>query len=141
MSVAGVDIDLRRCHVWHEDKGRMLYNGTAQDLLEVMEVHPDWTFLVECASPQVYGLKQASLYNKLRWFIYNSYVVGLIGSRPNVLVSPSSTWKHGWSEDEMMKVLGITGDNHDIRQCRAMCRMYRMHPEDWRSTEDFISKL
>lgn len=139
--VAGVDIDLRRCHVWHEKKGRMLYKGSDDDLLELMEVHPDWVFLVECASPHIYGLTQAALYNKLRWLIYNSYVIGRIGPRDNVLISPSSVWKHSWSEEEMMRILDIEGDNHDIRQCRAMCRLYRMHPGDWVSTRDFFKRL
>lgn len=140
----GIDIDLRRCHAWSTEHGRLLYNASHHELTKLIEDIEDATFLVECGSPTVYNLSSNKLYNKLRWFIYNSFICGMVAScdtRSTVLFSPSSAWKKGWSEDDMMATLKITGDNHDIRQCRAMVRMYMMDQSCWVPTEEILEKL
>jgi len=145
MERIGVDIDLRRCHAWSDEQGRLLYNGTHQELRTLLIANPDATCPVECSSPIIYGIDtkdgKSMLRNKLRWMIYNMYTVGFIGDLPNLLFSPSSTWKHGWQENEMMEILDISGDNHDIRQCRAMVIMQTMHPQDWVGIDEFLEKL
>lgn len=149
----GVDIDLRRCHAWSNTRGRLCYNADLAALTSIITgCNHHTTVLVECSSPHIYNIKKAALYNKLRWMCYNQYALGYIfafwygllldgNDVAALLCSPSSTWKHSMSEKVMMEVLDITGDNHDIRQCRAMVAMYKKHPEDWKPVEDYMEKL
>jgi hypothetical protein len=149
----GVDIDLRRCHAWSSTRGRLCYKANLDELCYAIEPADDsglnrsQTLLIECGSAHIYGLQKAALHNKLRWMIWNSYAVGWLRHfyqrifGVELLCSPSSTWKHGLQEGPMMKILDITGDNHDIRQCRAMVAMYAKHPEDWVGIEQFMSTL
>jgi len=144
--IVGVDIDLRRCHAWSSTRGKLCYKASLAELVKVIQdssIHA--TFVVECASPHIWGAKenQGMVYNKLRWTIWNSYAIGVLSTIEDrrLFVSPSSTWKHSWQEDEMMKILGIKGDNHDIRQCRAMVAMNTMHPKDWIPINTFMEKL
>ena len=140
--VIACDIDLRRCHAWSNQAGRIAYNDTPHSLsAQLVAYNPD-VILVEVASPIIYNAQPSVLRNKLRWVIYNSWALGYLWPIYNkILVAPSSKWKHGHEEKALHAMLRIEGDNHDIRECRAMVRMYEMHPADWVKPETYLEKL
>lgn len=136
----GVDLDLRRCHAWSNVKGRLCSNVDYDSLFDAIGF-TNATLLVECASPIVYGVAPSALRNKLRWMIWNTWALGRLNVWYTVLCSPSSIWKHGHRTKELHKVLGLTGDNKDIRECRAMVALYDKHPGDWAGVEQYMEKL
>ena len=109
--------------------------------------------LMEVASPIIYGTKtKGELYNRIKWAIYNSMVAGQIysliqqrqltmGVRPDLLVAPSSAWTLGYKEEIRHRIAGITGDNHDIRECRCMQYFYGTNPEKWTTFEKYFGSL
>ena len=140
--IIACDIDLRRCHAWSNQLGRLCYNDTAHNLSAQLEAAKSDVILVEVASPIIYKMSSAVLHNKLRWLIYNSWCFGYLWPLySKVRVAPSSVWKHGHEEKALHAMLGIDGDNHDIRECRAMVKMFEMHERDWVEPDNYLATL
>ncbi len=137
----------------------MLVDGTFQQLVDILteEIWGDdnVTMLVECGSTHTYG--DRVLKKKQAWLIYNSMIVAQLDilSRQcpalygvKMLVSPSSTWTHGYDEKKRhllartKPVDGYTKDqNHNIEECQAMAHFYTMNPDDWVPLKEFMSCL
>ena len=136
-TILAIDVDIGRIHAYSNTKGRICYN--APDFpWEEMEKHD--LVLIECASPLVYSKGKGELYHRLRWIIYNSMAVGRVKEKlpnHNILVSPSSAWTLGYSEEARNQMAGADGDNHDIRQCRCMIKFYSLAPDKWYSIKLF----
>ena len=135
-STIALDVDLNRVHAFSSTEGRVCYNA------------PDWPWdalwrhdkiLVEVASPVDTSKSDAEAYNRRKWAIGNSFLVGqllhaaaLKGQTEKILVSPSNEWTMKHPEKQRDIVAGCDGqDNHDIRACRAMLVYHGYNPQKW----------
>ena len=152
-----VDIDLHRVHCWDStNEAVVCVDSTMSKLLtELAAIDESVTLIVECGSTHTYGDK--ILKKKMAWLIYNSIMVGKLDSaiwqnesliHVNMLVSPSSTWTHGFDEKKRhlwaktQPVHGYTKDqNHNIEECQCMAHFYTMNPDDWVPLKEFIKCL
>lgn len=154
VAVIALDIDLGRIHAFSTRDGRVCYKA---DALPFSALTTHDVVLAECWSPQMYfknqdsrSLKSAKgeLTNRLRACIYNSFVVGQLaeylrweGREDTLLVAPSTQWTRGFPEDVRQAMAGVSGDNHDIRECRTMLAFFKLHRKAWLPYEQYQRNL
>lgn len=147
MPHAAFDVDLGRIHGYASHGLRVCYNS------------PEWPFgavrgfdfiLVEVASPVDTSSDRAQAFNRRKWMIGNSLLVGrlmhwaLDGNydHTKILVSPANKWTLGHEEKMRDQISGCAGeDNHDIRACRAMLHYHATNPEQWVPLMTYFTNL
>ena len=145
MARIAVDIDLHRIHAVCEERGRICYNSP--DLTPIHKALRSGDFLlVEIAGVNFYTsgkpLTPAVVSNYLKWTVFNiSTATTLAAHWDDTLVAPSSAWPRGYPEKVRHAMAGVKGDNHDIRECRAMLWFHTAYPQAWVPFDKFISKL
>jgi len=144
-TIISLDIDLHRIHAWSNVTGVVCANNS--DIpWKAMKEHN--LILVEVASPTFYTHRTDIIANRTKWAIFNAMMVGIIHEHlswcimpPKLLVSPSSLWTLGYPEEMRHAAAGVSGDNHDIRECRCMQFFYGTNPEKWMTFEAFVQSL
>lgn len=144
MARIAVDIDLHRIHAYCEERGRICYKSP--DLQPIHEAVRSGDFLlVEIAGVNFYTsgkpLTPAVVSNYLKWTVFNVRMATELGRYPDTLVAPSSAWSRGYPEKVRHAMAQVKGDNHDIRECRAMLWFHTAYPQAWVPFDQFISKL
>lgn len=148
MQTIAFDVDLHRVHAYSDTLGRICYNATEWPWEQIL-AHT--LVLVEIASPVSTAKDPAEEYNRRKWAIGNSMMIGRLmyaaelgGYMNKILVSPANKWTLGHRESMRNVIVGCEGeDNHDIRACRAMLHYHRTNPDLWvplRSYYDSLSK-
>lgn len=144
--LAAFDVDLHRVHGFSNEGGRICYNA------------PDWPFeqiatfdriLVEVASPVATGDSSAEAYNRRKWAIGNSIMVGRLlqwastnYDLSKIYVSSADRWTLKHAEKVREAAAGCLGqDNHDIRACRCMLFYYSTNPVEWKPLMDYYQGL
>jgi hypothetical protein len=140
-----MDIDLHRIHAWSNVDGRVC-SSSGDVPWSALLTHDK--ILIEVASPTFYNRNTAIIANKTKWVIFNSIMIGRISMylmakqiSDRLLVSPSSLWTLGYPEEVRHAAAGVSGDNHDIRECRCMQFFYGTNPEKWMTLEAFVQSL
>ncbi len=134
--LAAFDVDLHRVHGFCREVGRLCYNAPAwpYDVIATYD-----RILVEVASPVATGASSAEDYNRRKWAIGNSIMVGRLFEwathhydPAKILVSSADQWTLKHPEKLREQVAGVYGqDNHDIRACRCMLFYFQTNPEKW----------
>jgi hypothetical protein len=143
--IISLDIDLRGVAAYSDIRGVILNGDTDEIPYEEMLKHQ--LVLVEIASPIFYGRNsKGSMTNRFKWAIYNSCIAGVIytylkDKSVKLLVSPSSSWTLGYTEEQRCSIANVAGNNHDIRECRCMQFFYKTNPGKWVSFEHYLSEL
>lgn len=144
--LAAFDVDLHRVHGYCATSGRICYNS------------PSWPFatiatydriLVEVASPVATGSSSAEDYNRRKWAIGNSIMVGRLlewaekhYDPAKILVSSADKWTLKHEEKIREAAAGVSGqDNHDIRACRCMLFYFSTNPIQWQPLLDYYQGL
>lgn len=142
MKILAFDIDLNRIHAVSSEFGIICCNSTEIPYDAIIR-HD--RLLIEVASPTLYLKSPYELRNRLKWVIYNSMIAGRIYEfyTPNdaILVSPSSLWTCSHDEPMRHSIAGVSGDNHDIRECKTMLFYHKTNPEKWVSFEQYFEQL
>jgi hypothetical protein len=67
--------------------------------------------------------------------------------RSQILVSPSSKWTNGLSEEVRHELAGVKKlartkrDNHDLNECQAMIWSYGVEPSRWIPFHQYMDEL
>lgn len=146
MPTIAFDVDLHRVHGYSDAAGRVCYKA-AEWPWEQIEAHDQ--VLVEIASAVSTARVAAEEYNRRKWAIGNSMMIGrlmyaaeLKGYLNKILVSPSTKWTLGHKEEMRDVIAGCVGqDNHDIRACRAMLHYHRTNPDRWVPLQSYYDSL
>lgn len=143
--IIAIDCDLWRIHAWSNQYGRICYKEpTLEATIEfITSIYPRPTVLFECASPISY---RANHQGSMAWYIFNSYTLREItyyglNCGFQLLVAPSSVWCKQFKEKERHAMFGITGDNHDIRECRCMIQMFLTERSLFVPVPEFLQNL
>lgn len=147
-SIISFDIDLGRIHAYSNTKGIICSNAIEIPHYELDKAEHE-IVLIEVASANFYQGSPGQVFHRAKWAIFNSMMAGRIyqfiswkvNSKPQVLVAPSSKWTLGYEESVRDSIAGVTGDNHDIRQCRTMQFFYGTNPEKWAPFEAYFFGL
>jgi hypothetical protein len=148
MTVVAFDVDLHRVHGYSDAGERICYNAPEWPWAVVLAADK---VLVEIASPVDTSKSDAESYNRRKWAIGNSLMIGRLmcvaeqqGMMAKILVSPANKWTLGHPEKVRDTIANcVKEDNHDIRACRAMLHYHRTNPDKWvpiRSYYDSLSK-
>lgn len=144
--ICAFDVDLLRVHGYSAQTGRICYNASEWPWAELYD-HAK--ILIEIASPVDTSKSSAEAYNRRKWAIGNSLMIGRLMYRAEtegwvdrVLVSPADKWTMKYTETERDMISGCMGqDNHDIRACRAMLFFHSTNPEHWRPLREYYASL
>lgn len=146
MARLAFDVDLLRVHGYSETDGRVCYNASEWPWDSIAEHE---TLLVEIASPVDTSRVEAEAYNRRKWAIGNSLMIGrlMLYAEQNrrlgdILVSPANVWTEQYDEKTREQMSFCYGeDNHDIRACRCMLHFHEMSPSRWRPILDYYQSL
>lgn len=145
MDVLSFDLDLNRIHAWSSKSGRVCFDAVEIPYQAILD-HD--RILIEVYSAVIYGKSPGELQNRFKGAIFNSMVAGRIyqfclahGRSDRVLVSPSSRWTLGHVEPVRHQIAGVSGDNHDIRECRAMQFYHKTNPDKWEPFEAYYASI
>ena len=149
VKILSFDIDLNGIAAWSNVVGTVA--SGASDVLPCTAILEHDLVLIEVASPMFYaGVKdKGRLTNTFKWAIYNSMVAGKIYmfvnhngyALPTILVAPSNLWTLGYNEEMRHAIASVSGDNHDIRECRCMQFFYQSNSEKWTTFEKYFAGL
>lgn len=136
-TILSFDIDLNRVHAWSSETGRVCYNATGAEVpFQQLSLH-DIT-LIEVASNIFYDKRPQVVHRSAAWAIFNTYFATVlwtwhrsIAADKKLFVAPSSLWSLGYPEHARHAIAEVTGDNHDIREARAMQFFYGRNPSKW----------
>ena len=144
--LAAFDVDLHRVHGYGAEGVRLCYNAPAwpYDAIATYD-----RILVEVASAVATGASAAEDYNRRKWAIGNSIMVGRLlewatdhYDPAKILVSSADRWTLKHPEKLREQVAGVYGqDNHDIRACRCMLFYFNANPEKWQPLLSYYEGL
>jgi len=152
--IIGVDCDLREI-TWKADTTVFPgeYQGAAAPGIAALvhylgsEELPA-TILYEIAGAVDYTDNKGAAHNKRRWTIYNVAMAARLHElftaklfKHTMLVAPSSAWTGGYTEKQRHLLYKCTASTHDLRECEAMARSYRRHPDKWTPFNLYIENL
>lgn len=148
-SVLSFDIDLNSVHCWSNISKIVSYKypGLSNEAKTSIRNHA--IILIEVASGISYGSgKKGEEVSRRKWAVYNSMMAGRIYEYAStysptsvVRVAPSHVWTCGYDEKTRQMLAGVSGDNHDIRECRAMQFFYYTNPNKWVEFEAYYASL
>lgn len=135
------DVDLHRVHGYSEVTGRVCYNSPEWPWDDLLPGNPSGhdVILIEIASPVDTSRKASEAYNRRKWAIGNSLMIGRLlfvaqqgAFEDRILVSPSTKWTEQYDEKTREIMAGCANqDNHDIRACRCMLFFHSLSPSKW----------
>lgn len=144
--LAAFDVDLHRVHGYCSEFGRLCYNSPAWPYATIAAYD---RILVEVASPVATGASSAEDFNRRKWAIGNSMMIGRLlewaekhYDPTKILVSSADKWTLKHNEKLRECISGCKDqDNHDIRACRCMLHYFSTNPEQWKTLPDYYQAL
>lgn len=137
MRTVAIDCDLHKLYAVC-DHGPVFKAVKAHDAMTAMEEFKPDLVLFEIASPVDYSEMPGRSYNKRRWMIYNIATAMKFHLRFNVLVSPSSSWTHGYDREMRHKLAGCKAKQKDMREAEAMLWFYAKAPTRWMNLDNYL---